>query len=698
MKSEKFDILKRTIHRERLARKQAEKILEKKSAELFHLNEKLKETNLKLEDLLAEKSMELQGVFENISDAYVVMDLQGNVLKLNEAATLMFGYNLSYQPLNVLKMVDVRDLDHAFDSFNELYNNGQLSNFTTEIITKDKLKKWIQINASLIYHDKTPIAAQGIIRDITELKQSTELIENQKSQLEIIFENSSLGIVLTQGGNIIQSNKAFEEFLGYKKDKLLNRTLKDLISEQDMVLFDDYILQMSTGKINNFKLEKRYVKKNGSLVWANTKVNAVRNLDGSIKYLVALIEDITKEREKALSVEVLNEVAKAVIGKIDVYEIAWEIVNTIGKYLGTKDCVIYILNRENQELEQIAALGNKALGRSIVDKISIPIGSGIVGTVAKSGIPELIMNTSMDSRYIVDDDVRLSEITVPIFFENEVIGVIDSEHVDENFYTEEHLKALQNISHLVAIQLNNAIIQKEKKKAEKRSTELMKQLHKSNEELQEYAHIVSHDLKSPLRSIHALVSWLKEDNQDNLTDESITNFELIETTVERMENLITDILDYSSVNNNLKVLEPVYLNRIIDDLILTLFVPKHIEIKVNPKLPLVYGESVKFKQLFQNLISNAVKFIEKKEGIVEVGFLEEDTEYTFYVKDNGIGVEEKYHDQIFKIFGTLNKNKNSTGIGLSIVKKIIDLYKGKIWLESKPNLGSTFYFTIPKRE
>ena len=173
----------------------------------------------------------------------------------------------------------------------------------------------------------------------------------------------------------------------------------------------------------------RVKQKSGSTIWAKTKVNAVRDSGGSVNYLVEVVEDITRERQKALTVRVMNEVAKAILGKIDVQEIAWELVNAIGNYLSTDDCVIYILNQERQELDQIAAYGNKAVGRTVIDKISIPLGTGIVGTVAKTGVPELISNTSKDSRYIIDDDIRLSELAVPIFYENEVIGVIDSEHV-----------------------------------------------------------------------------------------------------------------------------------------------------------------------------------------------------------------------------------------------------------------------------
>ena len=125
-------------------------------------------------------------------------------------------------------------------------------------------------------------------------------------------------------------------------------------------------------------------------------------------------------------------------------------------------------------------------------------------------------------------------------------------------------------------------------------------------------------------------------------------------------------------------------------------IPEKLTITILSNLPMVKGDKTKFQQLFQNLIGNAIKFNKKENGTVEIDCIEKDSFYQFSVKDNGIGIEKKYHDKIFKIFHSLNKNKESTGIGLSIVKKIVNLYDGEIWLESSLNVGSTFYFTLKK--
>ena len=215
-------------------------------------------------------------------------------------------------------------------------------------------------------------------------------------------------------------------------------------------------------------------------------------------------------------------------------------------------------------------------------------------------------------------------------------------------------------------------------------------------ELQEYAHIVSHDLKSPLRTIDALVNWVKEDNKDKFDKKSLANFQHIEDTLEKMELLISDILDYSSINTDANDLQDVDLNEVIKNLKTIVFNPNNISIKILSKLPMVKGENIKLQQLFQNLISNAIKFNDKEKGIIEIDVLEQRSFYQFSIKDNGIGIEEKYQKKIFNIFQTLDNIKGSTGIGLAIVKKIVTQHQGDIWVESEIGKGSTFYFTFKK--
>jgi signal transduction histidine kinase len=166
--------------------------------------------------------------------------------------------------------------------------------------------------------------------------------------------------------------------------------------------------------------------------------------------------------------------------------------------------------------------------------------------------------------------------------------------------------------------------------------------------------------------------------------------------VEKMDSLIKGILNYSSVENIENEDRVIDLNNLIDEILTIIPIPEQVEITLKNPLPKVVGNNFRYKQLFQNLIQNAIKYNDKDKILVEIGNTENDTEFQFYIKDNGVGIPEKYYTKVFDIFSKLENNDSSSGIGLSIVKKIIEFYKGKIWLESQVEVGTTFYFTITK--
>jgi light-regulated signal transduction histidine kinase (bacteriophytochrome) len=231
----------------------------------------------------------------------------------------------------------------------------------------------------------------------------------------------------------------------------------------------------------------------------------------------------------------------------------------------------------------------------------------------------------------------------------------------------------------------------------KQKDRLLSNLEVQNQELNDYAHMVSHDLKSPLQSIDALTSWIKEDYFDVLGEGGREVVNLIRENVEKMDTLILGILEYSTIGKAEKELYEIDLNNLIEDLLLGFDNKNEVEISIPYKLPSIKGDQHRLELLFHHLISNAIKFNDKgKNGLVEINFSEKDKYWQFSIKDNGKGVEKQYFEKIFIAFQKLENDYKSTGIGLSIVKKIIETYDGIIWLESIPNVETTFYFKIKK--
>ncbi|MBT8322840.1 MAG: GHKL domain-containing protein, partial [Eudoraea sp.] len=197
--------------------------------------------------------------------------------------------------------------------------------------------------------------------------------------------------------------------------------------------------------------------------------------------------------------------------------------------------------------------------------------------------------------------------------------------------------------------------------------------------------------------INALASWLHEDYVELLDEAGVYNLKMIQEKTESMDNLINGILKYSRIEYDKLESETVDVNEVVKHIREIIFVPEHVQIVIMNPLPVIVADDTKIHQLFQNLISNAVSHIDKDEGLVKISSEESDTHWKFKIEDNGVGIAREYHEKIFKVFQSLDAKEKSTGIGLSIVKKIVDLYEGEIWLESEPGSGTCFYFTLIKK-
>ena len=238
----------------------------------------------------------------------------------------------------------------------------------------------------------------------------------------------------------------------------------------------------------------------------------------------------------------------------------------------------------------------------------------------------------------------------------------------------------------------------ERKKAEELLAQQSIELARSNRDLEGFAYAVSHDLKAPLRGIHSLATWIAEDYQDKLDEEGKDQLKALVSRTKRMHLLIDGILEYSRIGRVREDVLDLDLNRLIEEILDSLQPSPSIRIEVQRPLPVLRAEKVRIQQLFQNLFSNAIKYIDKPQGRIRVNCLEDGSFWRFSVSDNGPGIEERHYERIFGLFQTLESKErtDSTGIGLSLVKRIVEFYGGKVWVESIVGQGSTFYFTFPK--
>lgn len=786
MDSNEIPILKRALLREKKARKTAESLLENKAKELYDASLHLKEANGRLETLLNDGGTRIDDAFVNIIDPYVVMDLMSNVINMNTSAKEFLGYDNTKEKICLSDIVHPDYLEYTAESFQTLLQVGVLKNYSAKIITKSEEEKFVNINASLIYNENgSPIAAQGVIRDITQEIEIKQLLEKQKKQQDIIVENSSLGILLIVKDKIIKANKSFIELLGYSEVELKKLSLDEISSLEDSNLYDNLLQKSLENDTKKFSIIRKFHKKNGDTLYGKTSMSSLLDAKGDVEYNVAMIEDITQEKiseEKlraseermtdliknlqtgilledqerkivlanqkfcdlfgiAVSPDVLKGINSeqsthkyknmflepdVALRRIDQVIDQKEVVTADemelldgrtferdyiplfnnGEYQGHlwsySDVTLRKNYRKNLEIQKEkygSIIANMNLGLVEVDSDgNILMINQSFSEMAGYSANELIGKNVYEAVPLISDDTD----DLKLHHKKEEEGISDSYEVavkmangEKRFWLVSGAPRYDDAGNVVgSIGIHLDITAQ--KHLELQKENLLRELESSNKGLQEYAHIVSHDLKSPLRSISALATWLYDDYKDSLDENGLYNLKMMQEKIEGMDKLISGILKYSTVNNDVLDHTEVDVNEVIHEIKEIIYIPENVTIKTKKKLPLIKADKTKIHQLFQNFLSNAVVNIDKPDGLVEIDYKERSAHWEFSIKDNGVGIPKEYHEKIFQIFQSIGNKERSTGIGLSIVKKIIDRYEGKVWLESEIGVGTTFYFSLKK--
>ena len=787
-KTEKSEIelLQRALAREKKARQAAERLLESKSKELYDASLHLKEANGRLESLLTKKGSRIDGAFVNIIDPYVVMDMTTRVVNMNASAKEFLGYDNTKEELVLSNLVHEDYLEYTAESFKTLLQIGVLKNYLAKISTKNHGERYVNINASLIYNESgSPIAAQGVIRDVTREIEIKQLLEDQKQQQDIIVENSSLGILLIVKDNIVKANKTFIELLGYSEHELNKLTIDDLSTIEDVSMYQDLIEENERGEADKFALVRKFQKKSGETLYGKTSVSTVRNKKGEIDYKVAMIEDITSDKISEEKLKASEERLATLISNLqtvvlleddnrkivltnqkfcDLFHIPIQPQKLKGincekqlekykKLFENPDHLIkridHVLRKKELVLsDELELADGRTFERDYIplfvddvykghlwtyndvtfrknyrrnleiqkEKYSSIIDNMNLGLVEINANKEILM---VNNRYAEMIDIAAERLVGRNVVEVMNLNEDSTSRIKNQF---ERRSKGESDSYEVEVVLRNGKTKHwlisaapryddtgrfigsigvhlditDQKLLELQKQKLLNELEASNKGLQEYAHVVSHDLKSPLRSVSALATWLYDDYKDKLDENGRYNLQMMLEKVEGMDKLIDGILKYSTVNSDTLDHTDVDVNQVIKEIEEIIYMPDHVSIKVVNQLPIIQADKTKIHQLFQNFLSNAVVNIDKIVGLVEIASEETKNHWQFSIKDNGVGIPKEYHEKIFKIFQSIGNNERSTGIGLSIVKKIIDRYEGKVWLESEIGIGTTFFFTIKK--
>jgi PAS domain S-box-containing protein len=580
----------------------------------------------------------------------------GEIFWCNEAYENLTGFTkeeiLGKTPAEIGKLPD-SNLEEVKKMVEAFKNNEP---FDVEILHKTKSGStfWSRTKGQPIKdHNGNTIQYFAMIDDVSQEKIKEERLRILSSIADV---NINAVIICDKNGHIEWVNNSFEKITGYKLEEVLGKSPGSLLQGEETCRETIKYLRGQIKAGQPFNCEILNYSKTKNKYWIRIQGQPLKDKNGELLKYFAIEEDISLEKNYYESIKSEKEKYSNIIANMN-----------MGLLEVDNNDTILLANQSFCEMSGYSLLeliGTKAynLLSNIGDKKVIQTKNQL----RSSGISDSYEVTAKTK----DGQTKFWMISgAPNFnVSGEIVGSIGV--------------------HLDITQQKSLELQKE---------QLLIRLEKQNEQLNEYAQIVSHDLKSPLRSIHSLISWIKEDNLDEFSEQSIEYLQLIENKVEKMDHLIQGILTYSKMDTLDLSSEKIDVNDVVKNIINIIHIPENIQVSIKNLLPTIIADKYRIQQLFQNLIGNAVIYIDKPHGFVEVDFTEEKEHFVFSIKDNGPGIALENQEKIFKVFQSFTKNEKSTGIGLSIVKRIIDNYKGEIWIESQLTIGTTFYVKLPKK-
>ncbi len=508
---------------------------------------------------------------------------------------------------------------------------------------------------------------------------------------------------------IREVNRAWNEFMRESGELTLTdyhgKNLFEVLPSASLKeTFQHVVGQLFDGTVRFFSQEFLYNGPVGQRVFQLT-INPMI-IDHKITGLVFTHTDITtlKRAEQELKrnneqLLALNKISTLISVSLDLTEILQTTIPLLKSTLDAAAVLIYLIEPGTNELVLAAQLGFPEPYEDRVRRLN-PTASAtgvVVNTKEALYIPEKVYHDErilQKNREILQSIAYEAMAVIPLVSKDKVQGALNI------FYRVPHefSKAERQIQSLIGNYLGAAI---ENARLYGETVQKSLEIERRNKELDDFTYVVSHDLKEPLISIEGFSKILQSDYQDIIQAEGKEYLESIVGASTRMKGLIDDLLMLSRVSRPSESFKNVSVQKIVEqirtDMEFTIR-QKSVEFIVPQLLPEVFGNETQLLVVFRNLIGNAVKFNNSPAPTVEIGFHNaENNTYLFYIKDNGIGIDKQFFDKVFIIFQRLHRREEyeGTGAGLAIVKKIIEIHKGRIWVESEMGKGSTFFFTIP---
>ena len=604
-----------------------------------------------------------RNIFDNAIDGIFQSTPAGRFLSINPAMARMYGYTSPEEMIQSVNDISTQvyvDQNMRDDLMHRLAEGEKLTEYQTLDYRRDGSTFWTSMNVQAIRDETGKILYyEGTIEDITERKIADEAMRASEERYRTLFNDMLDGIYRsTHAGRFVDVNPAMVRMFGYEsRDEMLAVDIR-----RDMYFAPrdrkSELLQHGEDSVDTFRMKR----KDGSEIWVEDHGRYIHDEHGKIIFHEGILRDVTPrlkaEAERRQAEGMLRQFKNIMDDSNDAIFII-DLETSRYKYFNERACLLLGYNRE--ELGQ----------RGVVD---------IASHVPNQDVwHERVALVRERNGLIFETNYRRKNGTsFPVEVSARVLEYEDGETI---------VALVRDIT--------------ERKRAEQERERLISELEAKNTELTQFTYTVSHDLKSPLVTINGFLGYLEQDTASGDLERVKHDRQRIQEAVSKMQSLLTELLELSRIGRMMNAPVTTPFGDLVHDameIVHGRLTACGVTVQTQPNLPAVHGDRQRLTEVLQNLLDNAAKYMgEQRDPRIEIGQRGQDAEHgkpIFFVKDNGIGIEPEHYERIFGLFNKLDPKTEGTGIGLAIVKKIVEVHGGRIWVESEPGKGATFYFTL----
>ena len=612
----------------------------------------------------------IEGIFQSTPD--------GRFININPAMARMYGYESPEEMIQKVTDISTQlyvDPERRLELQRRLEAEGNMIAFESLNYRKDGTVFWVSTNIHAVRDaGGQPLFYEGTVEDITASKAAIEKLRERQHFIETVLdaEPGTVYIYDLQENKNVFVNRNWLVNYGYSVEETqhMDDLLTGIIHVEDLpriIEYHNHIRSAGNDK-GNFEVEYRIRRKDGEWRWVLSRDTVfTRNATGQVTQILGILHDMTESKQKQ---DALSESERKYRLLFENMTSGFAVHKMIYDEQGKP--VDYRYLEINPAFEKLTGIPiNVLLGRTVKEIMPNTESYWVetFGRVAVTGEPIAYINFARELDRYYDTYVFSPE--------KDIFAVVFND-ITEKIRAQEEVQTL-----------NEELKQR------------VRELESSNAELTQFTYTVSHDLKSPLVTINGFLGYLEQDTASGNLERVRQDRKRIQEAVNKMRSLLTELLELSRIGRMMNIPESFLFEDIVKDALDVVhgqIENQKVTVQIQPGLPTVHGDRQRLTEVLQNLIDNAAKYMGgQPDPLIEIGQRgEENNKPVFFVRDNGMGIAPEYHERVFGLFNKLNPVSEGTGIGLTLVRKIIEVHGGRIWVESEAGKGSTFLFTLPR--